>query len=225
MTGGKIPKWEAELWSYVSRGDGMRCPIYSHCPLRRKNNYCPDDSKESINQLIDSERFDSNYYCKWEIFGGPFKKVEMLAQSCLRKGKVRSPPVPTQLILLADEKHPISIHPLPLKAYHGAIWHLKEGWVIQLNDGETSADNRFTLFHEAFHILAHCRSTPVFRKRDTVQGCFNEMLADYFAICILMPRKWVQEKWVQVKDADTMAEMFDVPKVAMGLRLKTLHLI
>jgi len=51
------------------------------------------------------------------------------------------------------------------------------------------------------------------------------MLADYFAICVLMPREWVKEKWAEVKDVGTMAKMFDAPKVAMGLRLKCLHLI
>ena len=27
-TQGNIPRWEAELWSHVSGGDGMRCPLY-----------------------------------------------------------------------------------------------------------------------------------------------------------------------------------------------------
>jgi Zn-dependent peptidase ImmA (M78 family) len=117
------------------------------------------------------------------------------------------------------------IHTLPLKAYHGAIWRLKEGLVVQLRDGDTSAGRRFALFHETFHILAHCRGTPVFKKRGLEQGSFNELLADYFAGYILMPREWVKEKWTEIKDLDRMAEIFAVSKSAMCIRLKWLDLI
>ena len=208
----------------------MHCPIYSHCLLRRRNDCCPDESREYINRLLDDVRFDPNDYydfIKYETTSRLFQRLEMLAQRCLKKGKVRRPPVPTDLISLADEQHPIEISLLPLKAYHGGIWRLREGWVIQLKDSDTSASQRFTLFHEAFHILAHChcRTTPVFRKRGTLQGCFNEMLADYFAICVLMPREWVKEKWAEVNDLERMAEIFVVPKPAMWLRLRQLNLI
>ena len=125
---------------------------------------------------------------------------------------------------MADEQHPGELRVLPLRTHHGAIWHLKEGWVIQLNDGETSADNRFTLFHEAFHILAHCSTTPVFRKRGAIQGSFNELLADAFAASILAPTEWVKEKWAEVRDLDRMAKIFDVPKPVMCVRLKYLGL-
>jgi Zn-dependent peptidase ImmA (M78 family) len=84
---------------------------------------------------------------------------------------------------------------------------------------------RFTIFHEAFHILAHCRTTPVFRKRGAIGGSFNELLADYFAVCILMPRQWVGEKWAEVQDFNRMAKIFDVPKPAMCIRLRQLGLI
>ncbi len=133
--------------------------------------------------------------------------------------------MPSELISVADEQHTIETRLLPLKVYHGAIWHLREGWVIQLKDDVSSASKRFTLFHEAFHILAHCRTTPVFRKRGTMQGSFNELLADYFATCILMPKEWVKKKWAEVKDVDVMAEMFDAPKSAMWLRLRQLGLV
>jgi len=65
----------------------------------------------------------------------------------------------------------------------------------------------------------------VFRKRGTIVGSFNELLADYFASCILMPREWVKEKWAEVKDLDRMAEIFAVPKSAMCIRLRRLGLI
>ena len=154
-----------------------------------------------------------------------FKVVEMLAQKCLKRGGVSYPPVPTELLSLTDEQWTIETRLLPLKAYHGAIWRLREGWIVQLKDSDTSASKRFTLFHEIFHILAHCRTVPVFRKRGSAQGSFNELLADYFAICILMPRKWVKEKWAEVDDLDRMSEIFDVPKSAMCIRLREMGLV
>ena len=66
---------------------------------------------------------------------------------------------------------------------------------------------------------------PVFRKRGAIGGSFNELLADYFAMCTLMPRQWVREKWAEVKDLDRMAEIFDVPKPAMCVRLRQLGLV
>jgi len=98
-------------------------------------------------------------------------------------------------------------------------------WVIQLKDSDISAGRRFALFHEVFHILAHRKVTPVFRKRDYETGAFNELLADYFAGSILMPRKWVEEKWSEVKNLRRMAEIFDVEKPLMWIRLREMDLI
>ena len=87
---------------------------------------------------------------------------------------------------------------------------------------------RFTLFHEVFHILAHCKATPVFKKRGTEVnkgGSFNELLADYFAACILMPREWVREKWAEVKDLDSMTKIFEIPKPIMWIKLRQLGLV
>jgi len=133
--------------------------------------------------------------------------------------------LPSGIVSLADAQRCIEIHTLPLKSYHGAIWRLNDGWVVQLKDGDTSAEKRFTLFHETFHILAYCGGTPVFKKRGLEQGSFNELLADYFASCILMPREWVKEKWAVIKDLDGMAEIFAVPKSAMCMSLRQMGLI
>jgi len=225
---GKIPRWEAELWSYLSSGDGMHCPFYGHCQIKKRGAWCPDENRERVNRLLDERQFNPHSYDFIESeakgLGRVFQLVEMLAQKCLERGRVRYPPVPTELVSQADKQHTIEVHLLPLKVYHGAIWHRNDGWVVQLKATDASATKRFTLFHEAFHILAHCRTTPVFRKRGSVVGSFNELLADYFAGCILMPREWVAEKWAEVEDLDRMAEIFDVPKSAMCIKLRQLGL-
>ena len=226
---GKIPKWEAELWSYVGSGDGEHCPLYDRCRIRKECGWCPDEHRERINQLLDKRRFTPHScdFIKGEggRVGRLFQLVELVAQKYLRMARVRFPPVPTVLVGLIDPRGTTEVQQLPLKAYHGAIWHPKGGWIIQVRADDTPATKRFTMFHEAFHILAHCRTTPVFRKRGATQGSFNELLADYFAMCIMMPRQWVREKWTEVNDLDRMAEIFDVPQPAMCIRLRQLGLV
>jgi len=227
----KIPKWETELWSYISCGNGMSCPLYNHCRIRERGGCCPSDEREHLNQLLDETQYNPHSFdfIRSECgCGGPgrvFQLVEMLAQQCLKLGKAHYPPVPTGLVKIFDQQHTIEIRQLPLKAYHGAIWRWKDRWVIQLKEGDSSATKRFTLFHEAFHILAHRRTTPVFSKVGSMVGRFNELLADEFATCILMPRECIEENWVKVRDLDRMAEIFDVPKSAICLRLRQLGLI
>jgi len=225
--GGKIPEWESELWSYVSSSDGEHCPLYSHCQARQSGKWCVDENIERVKPLLEKCRLNLSdcAFIKPVSTCRVFQLVEMLAQAWQLRGRVRCPPVPTGLVSLADEQHPIEVRVLPLKAYHGAIWGLREGWVIQIKKNAPSAANRFTIFHEAFHILAHCKATPVFRRRGTVRGSFNELLADYFAICVLMPKEWVKEKWTEFHDLNKMAKLFDVPKPAMCVSLKRLGLI
>lgn len=235
-TRGKIPKWESGLWDYLSSGDGERCPVYGRCQERLSGVWCPSDNLGYTAQLLDDRRFDASKYdfpgggekCKCS---GIFQLVEKLAKEYLAKAEVHCPPVPTELIHLADEQHPIEVRLLSLKIYHGATWYLKgrcqKGrWVIQLNRSAPPARRRLSLFHEAFHIVAHCRATtPLFRKRGHEGGSFNELLADYFAGSILMPREWVRERWAEVEDLDSMAKIFDVTKPLMWIRLKEMDLI
>ena len=226
---GKIPKWEAKLWSYVSGGDGSRCPLHGRCLVTKKGGWCGDEHRERLNQLLDERQFNLRNYDFVETGHGRqcrlVQLVERLAGTYLKMGNVRCPPVSTGLVTLFDQQHTVEVRQLPLKAYHGAIWYQQDGWVIQVKEGDAPATQRFSLFHEAFHILAHCRTSPVFRKRGSILGSFNELLADHFALCILIPREWVVEKWAEVKDLDRMAEIFAVPKSAMCIRLRQLSLI
>jgi hypothetical protein len=226
---GQNRKWESRLWSYVSSGDGMHCPVISKCDARKNGGWCADDHSDELKQLLDSDdQFDPSSYDFMEPQEGIiFPVVEKLAEKLLEKGKISSLPVPIELISLADEKRPVEVRVLRLKACHAAIWRLHDVWLIQLADHCSSARNRLTLFHEAFHILAHCRcdSTPAFDKRGAEQGSFNELLADYFSMCVLMPREWVKVKWAEVANIGKMAEIFEVPKSTMWFRLRELKLV
>ena len=98
-------------------------------------------------------------------------------------------------------------------------------WIIHLKKDDPFTTQRFTLFHEVFHILAHHRNTPVSRKRGHRETPFTELLANYFAACVLMPRKWIRKNWIEVHDIKQMAKIFGVPKTATSFRLKYLGLL
>ena len=235
----KTPEWESELWSYIGKGDGVTCPLHGVDKVRHCREWCFADNKEmfsvlygthvigssSDNNELDVFRslFEHNFPRKW-IPGRIFQLVEALASKYIKQSKLNQPPVITELIKQFDISPGIEIRPLPLKAYHGAVWQLEDGWVIHLNSGDKPVRQRVTLFHEVFHILAHSRATPVFRRRGIKEGLFNEVLADYFAGCILMPRGWVKEKWTEVNDLKRIAEVFQVTEVSMWIRLRTMGL-
>ena len=227
----RVPEWESEFWSYISQSDGTRCPLYSDCHVRLLGEWCPNDNRERIEQLLDSKEYSLNNFdfLACGDCGGILKMVETLSCKYLEAAGVYQPPVPDVLISQFDKACSIEHRTVPLKAHHGAVWRLKDGWVIHLNKDEPAVFQRFTLFHEAFHILLHLNSTPLFRKKRGTQehreAPFNELLANYFAVSILMPRRWVVEKWTEVKDVGKMAELFNVPESAMGFRLRHMCLI
>lgn len=148
-----------------------------------------------------------------------------MAQDYLKRGRVRCPPVPTELISLADEQHTIEIRLVALKRYSGAVWHVGARWIIQLNDNDTDAAKRFTLFHEAFHILTRSEGIPAFKRKGGKDPLFHEMLCDHFAGCVLMPAEWVKEQWAKVNDLDQMARTFGVSDTAVFVRLRLMGLV
>ena len=236
----KTPKWESELWSLLSKGDGVTCPLYDIDKNGHCSKGCFNDRKEMFIKLygtyvvgsssneneLDVVRklFDHKFPRKW-VPGRIFQLIEILANKYIKQAKLTQPPVITELIKQFDISPRIEVRPLPLKAYHGAIWHLEDGWVIHINNRDEPVTQRLTLFHEVFHILAHSRAIPVFKKRGFKDGLFNEMLADYFAGCLLMPKGWVKEKWAEINDLKQIAEIFQVTEVSMWIRLKTPGLI
>lgn len=232
----KTPEWESELWSYLNKGDGIHCPVYESCKLRRQGVWCLSDQEdyyETMNKLIDEDAPDlvdsAISKLKFPIFqkgGRIFKLVTRLATRYQVEAGIDRLPVPTNLITQAYDHLPIEVRQVSLKVYHGAVWRLSDCWVIHLNSNDIPDRQRFTLYHEIFHILAHCKATPVFRKiSDNRQGSFNELLADHFSGNFLVPREWATKIWPEVKDISQMAAIFDVPKSVMYLGLLDMGLI
>ncbi len=226
-----ISNRESRLWHYLRLGSGMHCPLYSSCLERLGDSWCPEDGIKLNQRLID---YDENSYENCVCAEGKascsiLKMVEMLANQFINKGEVHCPPVPVELVSLADEQHPIEIRSLPLKAYHGAVWGLGDKWIIQLKQSDTSSSKRFTTFHEVFHIISHRKThggKGLFAMGSPARGgVFSDVLADYFAACILMPRKWITERWMETHDFEKIARTFDVPISSLRARVRLIGLV
>ncbi|MDP2744030.1 MAG: ImmA/IrrE family metallo-endopeptidase [Dehalococcoidia bacterium] len=228
----KPQMWEDELWGYLTTGNGTSCPLRASCEVRRSGGWCFDDHTEEISQSYSASTFGAaeenvvkSYFPEHWAPGRIFQLVEQLATKYLRKTAPTRLPVPPEIIKRFEIRPPVEVRLVPLRAYHGAVWRLEDCWVIHINSNDPHSRQRLTLFHEVFHILAHSKATPIFRKRGISEGVFNEVLADHFAGCILMPAEKVRKKWEKVGDVRRMARAFSVTELAMWMRLKGLGLI
>ncbi len=104
-------------------------------------------------------------------------------------------------------------------------WH-NGRWLILLNADEPEERQRFSLCHELKHVLDHttkqwtCWDEPWRSSADKA-----ERLADYFAGCLLMPKRHVKRLFGLQPDAGLLADAFGVSARAMEVRLSQLGLI
>lgn len=98
-------------------------------------------------------------------------------------------------------------------------------WVISLNALEPIGRQRFSLAHEFFHIISHGSSLPAGDGDDIMTRVRAEQLADYFAGCLLMPKRHVKRLFGQRHSLSAMANTFGVTVRAMHVRMSQLGLI
>lgn len=92
-------------------------------------------------------------------------------------------------------------------------------WLICLNLNHPEQRQRFTAFHELFHVIEHT-------VRRFESSATAEALADHFAACVLMPRPLVKQAWGnRIQDTGELADLFAVSEQAMRVRLVKLGLI
>ena len=215
---------EAPFCASLVHGDGRACLHRSECQCYRdghcpfpKGKKRPTVSKCRPLNAVDLSCLPRRFNCHL------FKSVEALAEDYLRKAGVEGPPVPSELVTIFDPNRKVEVRYVPLKVYHGGAWLLGEEWVIHLNARAPRRVKRYTLFHEAFHIVSRT-VCPSFSKLDLNYRPINELLADYFSICILMPKQWVKEYWAKTGSVQRMSQIFDVPESALRKRLRQLSL-
>ncbi len=221
-----LPNFEGLLGVILTEGRHCKCRAEDSCP-HAGGEWCRNlTTKGNALRLAqlpqpDAQRclYGDAPACCWVL-----AEVEKLASEYLARAGVPSPPVPSELIDVFDESRKVEVRLVPLKALHGAVWLLDRKWVIQLNVNEPRRLRRYTMFHEAFHITYRI-VCPAFKEAKLSHKSFNEVLADHFARCFLMPKDWVEEYWPSVQDVRAMADLFDVPVRQMRRRLNQLSLL
>jgi len=99
-------------------------------------------------------------------------------------------------------------------------------WVITLNAAEPPMRRRFSLMHEFKHLIDHTTRGYLYGTDDPEAHERAERAADYFAACLLMPKRWVKRLWGERMQSITeLARTFGVSTQAMRYRLNQLGLI
>jgi hypothetical protein len=213
---------ESELWSFVNASDGKSCPGLDSCQSLKGTLSCFNNEAERINNrqihlFVDKDEIDPvvarNYpqLAQCEYRSRITSLVRILASKYRKEKWNGILPVPDNLITACPNGLPIEVRRVSLKANHGALWRMDDGWLIYLNSASSPARQRFTLYHEIFHILAHSNGDTFFKHSDDDEVYFNEYLADHFSGAILTPRDVVEKRWLEVKSVTKMARLFDVP--------------
>ncbi|HET6910674.1 MAG TPA: ImmA/IrrE family metallo-endopeptidase [Mycobacteriales bacterium] len=101
-----------------------------------------------------------------------------------------------------------------------------QSWVIAINDGEPEARQRFTIFHEYKHIVDHGRTSLLYRDGYGHSAAERaEQAADYFAGCVLMPKRLMKRAWGErIQTLPRLAALFEVSPRAVEVRLAQIGL-
>lgn len=99
-------------------------------------------------------------------------------------------------------------------------------WIITLNAAEPFLRRRFSLMHEFKHIIDHTNKHLLYGAADDPAAAERaERVADYFAACLLMPKRWVKRLWGEgVQRPSQLARRFGVSVPAMRYRINHLAL-
>ncbi len=155
--------------------------------------------------------------------------AELQAHRLLQlRGAAHDIPVPTSIVTelprIAVDHDP----DLPKDAASGcSTWdYQRRAWVISLNPTEPRTRRRFTVLHEYKHILDHGSSAIRFSgSRAPFQRPAAEVVADYFAGCVLMPKRLLSAAYYDgIQQPRDLAELFDVSEPAIRVRLNQIGL-
>lgn len=148
--------------------------------------------------------------------------AEVQAERLLRLAGVSRPPVPGDLI---DRLPRIQVeHVRSIQAAAATQWS-RTRWVILINANATAGRQRWSLAHELKHILDHPFESIIYPVAEGVSEP-AEQACDYFASCLLMPRRWVRAAWLAgIRDPRALARRFGVSRRAIRIRLLQIGLI
>lgn len=151
--------------------------------------------------------------------------AERMASDLLALYDVTAAPVSSAIILDLPKIAATVDATLPSLTSGLSVWDSRLGsWVIRLNGAEPATRQRFTLFHEFFHIVVH-RHVHNHGLFDELTNGQVEYIADYFAGCVLVPKQLLKRAWGSgVQQPAALGQLFNVSPQAIAVRLKQVGL-
>ena len=116
--------------------------------------------------------------------------AELQANRLVELFDIEGPHVPSELVSEFPRVEVRYVYDVPVG---GASYWENGRWVIELRSWEPRTRQRFSLMHEFKHILDHSCAERAYQgmDHDTI-----ERIADYFAACALMPKRWLKSQWI-----------------------------
>lgn len=147
-------------------------------------------------------------------FEEELRVAELQANRLLALHGVARPAVPVEIV---SELPRITVRQdLDLPSSGLTYWDGEE-WVVTIRAVEPPGRKRFSVMHEFKHVLDH----PTRHKIEP--GSRSEQVADYFAGCVLMPKRWLAAAWCSGHQSfRELASMFEVTPRAVSFRLNQL---
>jgi predicted transcriptional regulator len=152
-----------------------------------------------------------------------FRIAELQANRLLGHSNVRTAAVPSEIVTRVPRIRVSRERGLPVSG--SAHWN-GHYWLIAVCAEDHPVRQRFSLMHEFKHVLDHTTRHRLYRdRRGTSAHEHAERVADYFAACVLMPKRVVKRLWGEGhQDIPRLARMLQVSQPALRYRLEQLGL-
>ena len=150
--------------------------------------------------------------------------AELQANRLLEQFAIADPPTPVSVV---SELPKVRIEELAKIPVSGSAHWSGQDWIIVVRSDEPLVRKRFSMAHELKHIVDHPFRDYLYSqpKRTTAGRDRAEVVADHFAACLLMPKKWIYAAWNEgIRDVGDLAYFFEVSRVAMERRIRDLGL-
>jgi Zn-dependent peptidase ImmA (M78 family) len=149
--------------------------------------------------------------------------VERQATKFLELHDSMTAPIPVEIIGELPRVRIVVDHDMPISG--SSAWN-GQSWVISLNATESWARQRFTLAHEYLHIVHHGFVDRLYSSDPAVAATQVEQAADYFAGCLLVPKRLLKSIWCNdTQKVSELAHIFDVSAAAIRVRLDQTGLV
>ena len=152
-----------------------------------------------------------------------YRIAELQANRLLENFDVRTKAVPSEVITDLPRIRLERERGLPVSG--SAHWNGRY-WIITVSADDHPLRQRFSLMHEFKHIIDHTTKDFLYRDRPSMSAHEQaERVADYFAACLLMPKRVVKRLWGEGhQNIMGLSETLQVSPAALRFRLDQLGL-